>query len=159
MQGKTSAIRRQGATIMHEEDEQSTEEFFPTVESFPDFTSKLREFVIELRAQPRGYFLRATEKQRSGSEGGYSFAAHSPTDPFFALGQLRGKIRQGLATRYLNTELHGLSLSHDRLKGHISYGGVVVDGEFIPFDEFCTLLETYEGFQFSLTIADPYDVP
>jgi hypothetical protein len=47
--------------------------------------------------------------------------------------------------------------SHDRLKGHISYGRVVVDGEFISFAELCAILDTYEGFQFSLTIVDPYD--
>lgn len=157
MQGKTSAIQREGTTIMHEEDEQSAEEFFPTVESFPDFTGKQREFVVELQAHPNGYFLRATEKRRSSHEEGYSFAAYSPTDPFFALGHLRDKIRQGLATRYLTMSEHERTLSHDRLKGNISYGGVVVDGEFIPFDELWILLETYEGFQFTLTIVDPFE--
>jgi hypothetical protein len=43
------------------------------------------------------------------------------------------------------------------MKGRVSYGGVVVDGEFISFEEFCSILDTYEGFQFSLTIADPYN--
>ncbi|MDX1401298.1 MAG: hypothetical protein R3245_05195 [Kiloniellales bacterium] len=142
---------------MHEEDEQSAEEFFPIVESFPDFSGKQREFVVELEAQPRGYFLRATERRRSGNDEGYSFAAYSPTDPFFALGHLRGKIREGLATRYLTVDGHERTLSHDKLKGNISYGGVVVDGEFIPFNELWILLETYVGFQFSLTIADPFD--
>lgn len=142
---------------MHKEDEQSVEGYFPSVESFPDFTGKQREFVVKLEAHHRGYFLRATEKQHSSDEEGYSFAAYSPTDPFFALGHLRDKIRQGLATRYLTMSGHERTLSHDRLKGNISYGGVVVDGEFIPFNELWTLLETYEGFQFSLTIADPFD--
>jgi hypothetical protein len=150
-------VRQQGVTTVYEEGYQSLEGHFPIIESFPDFSGKLREFVIDLRAHPGGYFLRATEKRRSGSEGGYSFAAYSPTDPSFALGQLRDKIRQGLATRYLYTKQHGRSLSHDRLQGHIGSGGVVVDGEFIAFDELWILLETYEGFQFSLKIADPYD--
>jgi len=143
---------------MHEQDEPTPEEYFPTSESFPDFTGKRREFVIELEVQSRGYFLRAQEKRRSGEEGGYTFAAYSPVDPFFALGLLRDKIRKGLATRYLLVVEHGRRTpSHDRLKGHIGYGGVVVDGEFIAFEELCSILDTYEGFQFSLTIVDPYD--
>jgi hypothetical protein len=52
--------------IMHEQDEQSPEEFFPAVESFPDFTGKQREFVIELMVQSWSYFLRAREKRRAG---------------------------------------------------------------------------------------------
>ena len=142
---------------MHKEDEQSAEEFFPRVESFPDFTGKQREFVIELQDNPRGYFLRATEKQRPGNQEGFSFGAYSPTDPFMALGNLRSKIRQGLATRYLTEGGYGRTLSHDKLKGTIGYGGVVVDGEFIPFQELVALIDMHEGFQFSLTIADLYE--
>jgi hypothetical protein len=137
--------------------EPSPAEFFPTVESFYDFTGKQRSFVIELQVQPRGYFVRANEQKHSLGEEGYSFAAYSPTDPFFALGLLRGQIRRGLATRYLGVDQGQRVLSHDRLKGSIGYGGVVVDGEFLSFDALCDVLQTYEGFQFSLTIVDPYD--
>ena len=143
--------------IMHEQDEESPEEFFPTVESFLDYTGKKREFVIELMVQTTGYFLRAREKRQHGDEGGYEFAAYSPANPFYALGILRGKIRRGLATRYLVVEQGERTPSHDRLKGHIGYGGVVVDGEFISFAELCAILDTYEGSPFSLTIVDPYD--
>ena len=142
---------------MHKEDEQSPEDYFPSVESFTDFIGKQREFVIELMAQPSGYFLQAKERRPPGNGGGYEFAAYSPVDPFFALGLLRGKIRKGLATRYLTQEHGHRSLSHDRMRGHIGYGGVVVDGAFISFEELCFILDTYEGFHFSLTITDPYD--
>ena len=47
-----------------------------------------------------------------------------------------------------------MSLTHDRLRGRIDYGGVVVDGIFLTFDRFAELLQTYEGFQFDLKIID-----
>ena len=53
--------------------------------------------------------------------------------------------------------LHHLSLTHDRLRGHISYGGVVVDGVFLTFEQLAELVQTYEGFQFDLKILDSSD--
>ncbi len=78
-----------------------------------------------------GYFLRAREVTSSELDEGYQFAAYSPVDPFIALGMLRGKIREGLATRYLSREHGTLSLGHNKLKGRVGYEGIVVDGEFI----------------------------
>lgn len=143
--------------MTHEQHAQSPEEFFPAVESFTDFAGKRRSFVITLLDLPMGYFVRAHERGREHGKGGYRFASYSPVDPFAALGLLRHKIRRGLATRYLVSEQGRRSLSHDRLKGTIDDGGVVVDGAFITFDELCYMLQTYEGFQISLTIADLYD--
>jgi hypothetical protein len=143
--------------MMSEQGEQWLDDHFPMEDSFADFSGKQREFVLTLQPHPRGYFLRATEKRQSHEDDGYHFAAYSPTDPFFALGLLRDKIRRGLATRYLTSEQGSRHFSHDRVKGRIGSGGVVVDGEFISFDEFGTMLQTYEGSQFSLTIVDPYD--
>ena len=53
--------------------------------------------------------------------------------------------------------MDGLSLTHDRLRGRISYGGVVVDGVFLPFKQLAELIQTYEGFQFDLKIVDSSD--
>ena len=142
---------------IHEPENLSPEEYFPSKESFQDFTGKQREFLIDLHTQERGYFLRANEMHPSDKDGGYSFAAYSPTDPFFALGLLRNKIQKGLATRYLFVDQDERIPGHDRLKGHIGAGGVIVDGEFVPYDELCSILEIYVGFQFSLKIVDPFD--
>jgi hypothetical protein len=55
-------------------------------------------------------------------------------------------------------EQHGrLIVTHDRLRGHISYGGVVVDGIFLTFEQLAELMQTYEGFQFDLKIVDSSD--
>lgn len=137
--------------------ESDPDEYFPSVEAFFDFRGRKREFEIDLLVQKTGYFLRATEKGCRGQARSYAFAAYSPASPFVALGLLREKIRRGLATRFLVKEGHHRQLSHDRMQGRVGDGGVVVDGAFISFDEFCAMLQVYEGFHFSLQIADPYE--
>ncbi len=67
---------------MHEQDEESPEEFFPTVESFPDYTGEKREFLIKLMVQTTGYFLRAREKRQHGDEGSMSLPPTHRPIPF-----------------------------------------------------------------------------
>lgn len=130
------------------------ENSFPASETFVDCCGKRREFALELLETGSGYFVRATE-QVSGNDG-YAFAAHSETDPYLALGRLRGKIQKGLATRYLTEGDDQLRLGHDVAVGHVSYGGVVLDGRYLSFDEFATILSGYEGWQFKFEIVDAY---
>ncbi len=132
----------------------SLEKDFPKEETFTDCRGTEREFVIDASRVGSRYFVKARE--RNDRPNGYEFAASS-TDPYAALGQLRSKIRKGLSSRYLIFELGKRSLSHDEVKGHVGFGGVVVDGEFMSFKEFIEMLQTYEGWQFSLKIADPSD--
>ena len=85
------------------------------------------------------------------------FRAFSVVDPFHALGELRKRIPKLLSIRHL-IERHGrLSLTHDQLGGHISDGGVVVDGTFLTFEQLAELIQTYEGFHFDLKIVDSSD--
>jgi hypothetical protein len=127
---------------------------FPLREAFVDCCGQTREFVIDLSRDDAPRFLRAVEA--TDAEGRYEFAAMSETDPYLALGRLRQTIRRELSTRYLQSERGRLALSHDALKGRIAYGGVVVDGQFVSFSEFAELIQTYEGFQLSLEMRDPF---
>ena len=68
------------------------------------------------------------------------------------MGELRQKIRKRLSTRYLQGQKENLSFSHDEAKGTISFGGVVIDGKFITFEQFNAMIQTYEGFHFELKI-------
>lgn len=128
---------------------------FPTSETFVDCCGKPHEFALELLTTASGYFVRATE--RVSEDDGYAFAAHSETGPYLALGRLRSKIQKGLATRYLATGEPQPRLGHDVAAGHLSYGGVVVDGQFVTFHELEAILSAHEGWQFKLEIVDPYD--
>jgi len=128
---------------------------FPTSETFVDCCGKSHEFALEVRITASGYFVHATERVSKGE--GYAFAAHAETDPYLALGRLRGKIQKGLATRYLAAGEREPRLGHDVAVGHIGYGGVVVDGQYLTFHQLAAILSAHEGWQFKLEIVDPYD--
>ena len=130
------------------------EDAFPTSEVFVDCCGQPREFTLEMLDNDRGYFLRATE--RVSGDDGYAFAAHSETDPWLALSRLRQKISEGLATLYLAAGDRPPSLTHEVALGHITGDGVVVDGRLLTFDEFSTLLSSYEGWHFTMKIVDGY---
>lgn len=123
---------------------------FPKEEKFLDFEGKERVFDYLIYELTAGYSIRAKERK----ENGYEFQAISELNLFNALGELRQKIRKRLSNRYLQEEHGHLHLYHSEAKGHISSGGVVIDGKFISFDQFSLILQTYEGFLFELKIQD-----
>jgi hypothetical protein len=128
---------------------------FPTMEEFVDFAGRTRKFNLEQFPVPSGYGVCAAEEAEG--DDGYVFRAFSTVDPFHALGDLRRRIRKLLSVRHLLERDGELSLTHDRLRGRVAYGGVVVDGIFLTFDQLAKLMQTYEGFQFDLKIVDSSD--
>lgn len=130
-------------------------EDFPRIETWTDCRGRIRRFAVDVHTTDGGYFLRAREE--GAESGGYEFAAHSEASPYLALGRLRKRIREGLAIQYLVREDGQRQLGHNKAVGRISYGSVVVDGEEIRFDEFVAMLQSYEGWQFSLSVVDPYE--
>ena len=126
---------------------------FPKVDTFLDFEGKERIFEYSVIESPIGFRIRALEKK----EDGYEFQAFSAISPFHVLGELRHKIRKRLSTRYLQKENDELHLYHDEAKGHIGFGGVVIDGLFVPFDEFNRMIQTYEGFLIEIKISELSD--
>jgi hypothetical protein len=128
---------------------------FPSTEEFVDFAGRTRKFAIEQYPVPSGYGVCASEDVEG--DDGYVFRALSTVDSFHALGDLRRRIRKLLSVRHLLEKDGELSLTHDRLRGRISSGGIVVDGIFLTFDQLADLVQTYEGFQFDLKIVDPSD--
>lgn len=125
---------------------------FPRTEEFVDFAGRTRKFTVKLHELPLGYSVTAVEEAEG--DDGYVFKAFSPVDPFHALVDLRKRIPKLLCVRHLLMRDGELSLTHDRLRGRISSGGVVVDGIFLTFDQLAELLQTHEGFQFDLKIVD-----
>ena len=128
---------------------------FPSSEEFTDFAGRTRKFTLKQYPVPLGYGVCASEDVEG--DDGYVFRAFSMVEPFQALGDLRKKIRKLLSIRHLVERDGRLSLTHDRMRGRIDYGGVVVDGIFLTFDRFAELIQTYEGFQFDLKIVDSSD--
>ena len=128
---------------------------FPREEEFVDFAGRTRNFTIQRDELPWGYGVSAVEDEEGDDV--YEFRAFSAVDAFHALGLLRKKIAKMLSVRHLSEQDGQLSLTHDRLRGRVAYGGVVVDGIFVTFDRLAELIQTYEGFQFDLRIVDPSD--
>lgn len=130
-------------------------EEFPRIEVATDCCGNVRRFSVDVHTTDGGYFLRAVEE--GVSESGYEFAAHSEVSPYLALGQLRRRIREGLATKYITVEDGERRLGHDAAVGTIGFGGVLIDGQEVSFEEFTSMLQVYEGWRFSLKIVDPYE--
>ena len=141
---------------MSEDDGSHPNSHFPATEEFVDFAGRIRTFNLEQYPVPGGGHGVAAVEDVAGDDG-YVFRAFSVVDPFHALGDLRKRIPKLLSIRHL-VERHGrMTLTHDRLRGHISDGGVVVDGTFLTFEQLADLIQTYEGFQFDLKIVDSSD--
>ncbi|MDY0171015.1 MAG: hypothetical protein RBS80_31030 [Thermoguttaceae bacterium] len=129
---------------------------FPRKEEFTDFAGRKRTFTVERVNVPSGgYGIHAVEDVEG--DGGYVFREFSAVDPFHALGKLRHRIRRLLSIRHLSEEGGRLSPTHDVVRGRVAYGGVVVDGIFVTFEQFNEMIQTYEGFDFSLKLGDTGD--
>lgn len=127
---------------------------FPLREEFEDFSGKKRTFVVNCHEGPLGYTVRAREENPQGE--GYEFAVYSESSPYNALGRLRGKVRQSMATRYLSS---GHDMLHDKLRGRITSDGnggvlLVVDGLAVDMGELARFFSTHEGWEFELRIQD-----
>ncbi|MCK9364600.1 MAG: hypothetical protein M0P74_13500 [Syntrophales bacterium] len=127
---------------------------FPRREEFEDFLGKKRAFVVDCHEGLLGYTVRAREEKPKGK--GYEFAVYSETSPYNALGRLRDKARQSMATRYLGS---GHDMLHDKLRGRITSDGnggvlLVVDGLAVDMGELSRFFSIHEGWEFELKIKD-----
>lgn len=124
---------------------------FPVREEYMDCTGQIRVFELCLdRVLSPGYLLRA--KEITEEEYCYEFEVFAESNPFIGFGRLREKIRRGMSRRYLVVNHSRLSMSHDEIAGSISYRGLIVDGQLLPWEELQKLLLTHEGFHIELRI-------
>lgn len=67
---------------------------------------------------------------------------------------MRGKVRQGLAQRFLIPSGDGdaLEMPFERVRGRVDSRGVVVDGKLLTWREFIGLMTPYEGWEFELRL-------
>lgn len=133
-------------------------EGFPMVETFEDFAGNQKVFLIHCHHLGAGFALDAFEKDND--QEGYVFSAWSETSYGAGLGELRGKIRRMLATRHITKKNRGIEMLHDTIRGRIGYDSLkglilYIDGQPVSIPDLCNILETHEGFQFKLVIADP----
>lgn len=130
---------------------------FPIREAYSDYSDQGRQFVISFLQTDLGYSVQAAEEGKDGN--GYFFREFDPTSPYIALGRIRGRIREALATRYIEEYEPGVfQPTHQTIRGRISSDGgevgFVIDGQFLTLQQFGMMLATFEGFEFQLDISD-----
>jgi len=132
---------------------------FPKREGFIDFAGEERMFDIKLREIEFGYLVQADEVGKDGL--GYQFAAFNASSPYYALGDLRLKMRRAVSTRHLELRSDGHAHpAHDTLRGRIAGDSgddgpiFVIDGIPLSLEEFGRMVQIQEGWQFSFRFVD-----
>lgn len=125
---------------------------FSAREAFTDCSGVQRHFDIEIHHLPNHGFAADAREVTAGEHGGYVFRAFAEGSMTLALARVRGKVRRGLAQRFLVREGKNLEMPFERVRGRIDSEGVVIDGELLTWDEFIELMQPYEGFEFELHI-------
>lgn len=130
---------------------------FPIREAYSHYSGQARQFVISYFRTGLGYSVQAVEEGKDGA--GYFFREFDPTSPYIALGRIRERIREALATRHIEEYGPGIfQATHQTIRGRISSGegevGFVIDGQFLTLQQVGQMLATFEGFEFQLDISD-----
>ena len=142
---------------LDEEDFSIINDDFPSEEKFECWDGTKRTFIISCKLFPEyGYQVRAVEKGKDGL--GYEFAAHHPTSPYTALGELRKKMNYALSKRFITDNNDRYSPLHESIEGRITYSGLgmtfVVDGIALSVGDFLGMFEQHEGWQFKVSFED-----
>jgi len=130
---------------------------FPIRQAFTDCSGQPRHFVISYFHASFGFGVQAEEEGKDGQ--GFFFREFDATSPYLALGRLRGRIETALATRHIEQREPGnFQATHQTVRGRISYSdgevAFVIDGQLLTLQQFATMVETFEGFEFRLDIRD-----
>ena len=121
-------------------------------EHFTDCAGAIRYFDLTIYDIPGAGFSGQANEVTSATDGGYMLRSFAEASFTTALARLRGKIRAGLAQRFLIHDGEALDMPLERLCGRIDCDGVVVDGRLLDWAALQSLLQTYEGWEFELRI-------
>ena len=138
---------------------------FPSEDEFECWDGTKRNFIISCLQFPgAGFQVQTVEKGKNRM--GYEFAAHHPTSPYMALGDLRKRIKWEFSKRYISNKVFKNNEKyfplHDTLEGRITVdeNGLltfVIDGIPISYDKFLGMFETHEGWKFKVSFAELSD--
>ena len=130
---------------------------FPFQQAFMDCSGQERNFVISYFRPSLGFGVQAEEEGKDGQ--GFFFREFDANSPYLALGRLRGRIREALATRHIEQRETGeFQATHQTVRGRISSAegevAFVINGQLLTLEQFGRMVETFEGFEFHLDIQD-----
>ena len=136
-----------------------TKRDFPLIESYRNAAGKTIGFSIDVTNLSSGVTVTAIETDKSkGKRIGYHFNVYSGTLNE-ALWKIRSKIKENLATKYIDEEDGHTVLTHDKLVGRITSSDngdtvIEVDGKEIDAEKFWKILSMYEGSEISFKIKE-----
>ena len=140
---------------------QAWQKDFPIEESYKAAAGRTITFKITAGETPTGFLVQAKETKKSRKNRlGYTFTKFSPVSPCLALGEIRDKIRERLATKYVDYTEQLPELTHDKLVGMIDFSTddeevvLQVDGNKITMEDLQRILSAYEGFELSIEIKE-----
>lgn len=123
---------------------------FPETKDFVDCAGNTRVFnFIWIGTDEDGYHFHATEV--TDSLEGYFFEGYSDTNPINAFSETVMKVRKAMSQKFLDPTSEKPSLLHLEAEGRVSSGGVVIDGRFVSFEDLSELIQTHEGWEFSIS--------
>jgi hypothetical protein len=130
---------------------------------FSDCSGEIHEFHFRTRLLATNIALDAFEL-RNGNPTGYFFQiiGEPGEDQLVLFGRLLEKMRRALSVKHLKNGDYGLQISDQGIvRGRIEWDKhqdgrplLVIDGREINWDQFGSMLMSYEGWQLKLTIAD-----
>jgi len=137
------------------------EKDFPIEEAYKAADGRTITFKITAGETPAGFFVQAEETKKSKKNRlGYTFTKFNPVNPYIALGEIRDKIRERLATKYIDFIEKLPELTHDKLVGMIDYSTedeevvLQVDGDKITMEDLQRIFSAHEGFEITIEIKE-----
>jgi hypothetical protein len=134
---------------------------FPIYEKHRSADGRVVEFVITAQEFPPCYVLQAEETPASrGHRHGYGFTVHSSISPWLALAEIRRKIRENLAVRFLDYTDGQPLPTHDRLMCRVGFSKetkevvLEVDGRGVTREEFWRIVSAHEGFEIDVRFLE-----
>ncbi len=140
---------------------QAWQKDFPMEESYKAADGRTITFELTAGETPAGFFVQAEETNKSKKNRlGYTFTKFNPVNPYIALGEIRDKIRERLATKYIDYTEQAPELTHDKLVGMIDHSTedeevvLQVDGDKITMADLQRILSAHEGFEITIEIKE-----
>lgn len=123
----------------------------PKIRTYTDCTGRQIVFSHGVHIlDGKGVSITATE---TNGNPGYEFTSEVCATPHIAYLDLHKKIQIGLKQKHLLFTDNHLDLLANEMTGRVGYGGIVVDGKLVTFEQFADLLQTYEGWHISVKLG------
>lgn len=123
----------------------------PKIRTYTDCTGRQIKFQHAIHTHDdRGFHITAAEV---GGNPGYEFNSAMCATAYIAYLDVHKQIETNLKQKHLVVSDNKVSILANELAGRVGYGGLIVDGKHITFDQLRELISSYEGWEVSLKLG------